>query len=776
MIKTKAQGEMTNKTKSTTQQLKSLVLNLQPLLKEDSLFEILLESKEKDKEVGPHRMAFDMSPIFINEKIKFPHQDGTFCRSFFPQEHGNQSDNRVDNTKIIYQKKPQDPRAFLTSSINEVKITEEDQNGIWSLEFKVIRDSLYDATKIDGLVTQKDPQDSFYECDGHVASSQFISDIHLAGDAVFNDIGSFESSSVDTMLDGSSKEYIKYKLNYDWIKIVFYGASIEKDFNKIYAKNELYGTKTATIAELVDGGEYFLKDSNDDYILATNEDGDDIEGEYKIFTFDRKKNTFSNGDLVYTYNKEEDLFGTSREIKALIGSDGEILNNGYRQVETLDFKNQNILIDAYGNTLQLNPGTAKYVNEKMAEINDNYLIQDEETIKDQTERDKDYKPTKRNNTVEFTPNLLVILGDADSSLKKIIDTGIMFDDRFNKILINFDFSKIEENKDSYSHIKSNSDEENYYYPNAGNIENDDVKQAVSVSKSNNDEGCPSIIFDNGLRNDENSYVRDFVIFGHLFEYFTTIEKGVSITETDDNDRRFYGISLFEARRINPLLWDYINSVWDKNRSNNAKDFDNAGNVVGFTMLEDDFNNNIIGHFLTNPIDITTKNRDQIGITADLGDATIKYFDFIDLNYYKLSQATRDKHEAMLNKKDELGNETPEYPLLINIKTSLQSEAMNKFSNFDDRNRAIVFTITRLSEYLDDINAELADRVFEAIIKLTKQMTSLQSEAMNKFSNFDDRNRAIVFTITRLSEYLDDINAELADRVFEAIIKLTRQMN
>ena len=400
-------------------------------------------------------------------------------------------------------------------------------------------------------------------------------------------------------------------------------------------------------------------------------------------------------------------------VKAVIDNDGVTLHNGYSQIETLDFKNQSILIDVNGKTLQLDPKTGKYVTEEMKDIPDTYTIEDENTIAtlilSALTTSTNYEPTKRNNIVDFTQDFLSISSD-NNQAADLINSGIMFEDNFNKILINFDFSKIEDDitnsgANSYIYADSNG-EENYYYPNAK-----DITQAVSIKKAGDVEGGeidgPSIIFDNGLRNDENSYVRDFVVFGHLFEYFTQIEGGVSITETDENDRTFNKISLFEARRINPLLWHYINFIWDTNKLNIAQD--QEGNFIKpHVPLVD---------YLANLFDNDNANSDQIGVnlTGSNPDGT-SYFEFINLNYYKLSQATRDKHEAMLLTEDGLGNETPIYPSLI-TKHSLANTKSTRYYNED--NKEIVRAVVALSQYIDDM--ELGKKVIQTIVKLTRQM-------------------------------------------------------
>jgi hypothetical protein len=648
--------------------IQSLVLNLQPLLKKDSLFEILLESNETDKKVGPYRIAFDMSPFFNNKKITFSDSDSTFCRSFFPSKHGfDPSTELVDDVKILYQKKPQDPRAFLTSAVNEIKITEDDVNGIWLLEFKVIRDSLYDTTKIDGLYKKDILEDSFSECDGHVASSQFVFDILDNKGSVFNESETFVSSAIKNNI-----MYNRYKLNYDCIKIVFYGASIGSDFSKIYAKNELYGTKTATIVQLVNNGKYFLKDSGNDYIFDTDEYGDAIldansKETYTIFTFNKADNAFTNGDETYQYDATTDLF---------------VMNDSFE----VDLKNQSILIDTNGNTLQLNPQTGKYVNEAMADI------------------------SGRDNIVEFTQDFLDLLIKQNNATD-LIKSGIVFEDNFNKILINFNFSKIANdtsNSGGNSYSYTDNGEENYYYPNALNIEDDTVKKAVSIGKAKDVSGGeidgPSIIFDNGLRNDENSYIRDFVMFGHLFEYFTKIEPGVSITETDENDFIFNDISFFEARRRNPLLWHYINFVWDTNKSNIAKDEngDFPDDAIDISV------------FLANSINSSNVNSDQIGaIFSGEDKSKTSYFDFINLNYYKLSQATRNAHEDVIFNDD---NDNNPFPKLI-TKYSLANPKSTRFNYEDDKE--IVRAVVALSQYIDDM--ELGKKVIQTIVKLTRQM-------------------------------------------------------
>lgn len=673
--------------------IKSLVLNLQPLLKKDSLFEILLESNETNKTVAPNRMAFDMSPFFNDKQIEFSDTRSTFCRSFFGQDHGNDNVNKADDTKILYQKTPQNPRAFLTSAVNEIKITEEDQIGIWALEFKVIRDSLYDTTKIEGLSKQTDPKNSFSECDGHVASSQFVSDILDNKAAIFNGGVVFNSDSI-----AEGGEYTKYALNYDWIKIVFYGASIASDFGKTYTKNELYGTKTALITELVDGGQYFLKNSKNEYIEGTDANGDDIK---KIFIFNKNAETFTHNDETYKYNGAEDLFIMQNLIKAVIDNNGAILRDAYYQFETLDLKNQSILIDANGKTLQLDPKKAKYVTEEMKEIPDTYTIEDTKTIENlilsALSTSTKYKPTKRNNIVDFTQDFLNISSN-NNQAADLINSGIMFEDNFSKILINFDFSKIENDisnsgANSYSHTDTNGNKR-YYYPNATNIEDEEVKQAVSIKKAEDVKGGeidgPSIIFDNGLRNDENSYVRDFVMFGHLFVYFSRIEEQVSITETDENIRENNKISLFEERRINPLLWHYIDFIWSTNRLNeNSVDLE---------------------PYLVQLLDPQNVQSDQIGVNlTGSNPGGTSYFDFVNLNYYKLSQETRDKHEQLIF-------DGATFPKLI-TKHSLANPKSTRYYNED--NKEIVRAVVALSQYIDDM--ELGKKVIQTIVKLTRQM-------------------------------------------------------
>jgi hypothetical protein len=722
--------------------IKSLVLNLQPLLNPNSLFEILIESQETKKKVWPHRMAFDVSPYFnfnnSGAKPSFKNNDSIFCRSNFAERHGSGSDNDVSKTKIIYQKKPQETRAFLTSNIHRILISEENVHGIWTLECEIIRDSEYDATSIDIDNYNNNPAESFPECTGYVGNSKFISEVLKNIDSVFNELQTVQSHAISAINTQDELieliEYKKYNVNYDWIKIIFYGASIDYNFTREYSLDELYQTRKILNDEL-ENGQYFLKVNNEYQQAIVNEDGeyepDEVnendDPKYAIFTFDKDTKTFSYKNQKYVYIEDEGVYrddNTNEEIKL---EDQNIFIYEY----------DNSALDQNNNTIiQLNPNTKKYVDQNLDDaeyvavervVEDGKYIQNEDgsysMINNTYNRnEKIFEITAEKSMVPDTNDLNTDNNFAEL-FKEIIEN--QKDYRMCKILINFDSLGIANNQETFKGETEFG--EAYFYPSVlGSEEN-----RIEISNSQ-DEIKPTIIIPSEITNDENSYLRDFIMFSKIFYYFKEEvldkddnednsnggDRTIEIQRTDYNSK----IKLYEERRTHPLLWSYINTIWDEYIATEKKI--KEAEAQGIELDEEEkFENFDYTKFIAN----------SEGGLGEIGDS-MRYLFFININYYKLSDTKKDEYEKTLEGiGKEIGQEmldsdtfefdkyVDKYPKLLAPTSLRMARSLHGYpaDEYYMEGMEVVRAINRLSRYIDD--QELGKETIHTIVKLTRML-------------------------------------------------------
>jgi hypothetical protein len=541
----------------------SLVLNLQPVVKTDSIFEILSNKQG----VNPHTLAIDHSPFLaindISSHFSNSIEHKCIARSIFPDAHGNDSLNRLDNRKVIYYKKTQTPMSFVSSQVHSIELRERDANGIYELEFKVLRDSTYDSVYLNGLPNgENNPaNDSFVEADGYVPNLNLLNDILMNSNTVYQKQGELNVPGSVT-LD-------KYQVDYDIITIIFYGCVFDADFDKLYTANQLFGTtKLNNISELTDGL----------YISKIKSDSD--KNEYKVFSFDRDSLSMTDIETNDTFNYDFD--SNTFEV------------SGYE----LDFDFRSICVDADGKIYQFDK----------VEESDTYGKYVDNQLQEHTDRDNilEFTNDYANHILDLSVYPNNGIQDSEVEIMNSVLDSLSLTKENSFIKIKFIFREAE--FDTFGNMTTSgttithptlineykdTSTASYKYPNVQNSE-----MVLSEKPFN-------IIYNVKIENEANSYLRDFVMFGKIFQYIESkIESKINIITLSDNTN---SVSLFEERRTNPLLWSYLQSIHDMFMTNDHSYLAYTGNK-------------------------------PIHSTFTIGQ-------FLKANYYDLTQATKNTNEA-----------------------------------------------------------------------------------------------------------------------------------
>ena len=514
----------------------SIVLNLQPTLHEEHIFEVLT----KRQNVGPHTMVLDYSfeleypktidGIFLNKRSQ-----EVWAGSFFPLKHGVDSVDKTDNVKAIYVKKTLQPMAYLSSPVHSITLNSKDVNGRYTLEFKVIRDIDYECTELYTLNSKDSGQAEFYpEGSGYVGNIKLLENLVSKTQTVFE--------SITTVGQQNSK----YKIDYDIITVVLYGCKAEIDFTKLYKANELLGTRSLrSIAELPSGA-----------YIARN-DG------YNVYDFDQNAQTMKRDGLndleIYQYDASSDSF---------INSSGD----------ELGFNLENVLVeekkDADGNITSSLIYQFDFRADGESETHGMY-VNNQRSAPGLDE----LEPMSRGNILEFTrqlnqyskiesinPNLTNLLSGLDASLNSNYE--------FLKLKITFEEGTcIDRDFDGSIPVRSDylGTDGKYYYPYKpkGSREIYSSNRELLRNLESIEIGSkPFAILYTDKISDSTTQLRDFEEMLKVFRYIgSNINYSRYITVSGSYDLAFSQLStpiyLLQERRTHPILFEYLKNVHTK---------------------------------------------------------------------------------------------------------------------------------------------------------------------------------------------------------------------